>query len=151
MLTYDESAMNAEVQSVDSSMPDHPVVFFDGVCNLCNSSVDFIIGRDREEKYRFASLQSEYARKVLPSGDVTGELNSIVLLDSGVLHRRSTAALRIARDLTGLWPLFYAFILVPAPLRDGVYRVIARYRYTWFGRSEHCRVPTPELQARFLD
>ena len=143
--------MNSPTQRANISTPENPVVFFDGVCNLCNGTVDFIIGRDRAGKFRFASLQSEYAREVLPAEDVMGELNSIVLLDRGVLHRRSTAALRIARDLSGPWPLFYACILIPAPLRDLVYRVIARYRYRWFGRSESCRVPTAALRARFLD
>ena len=128
-----------------------PVVFFDGVCNLCNGTVDFIIGRDRGTGFRFSSLQSGYARDVLPPEDVAGELDSIVLQEDGQLYRRSTAALRIARRLKGPWPLLYVLILIPSPLRDLVYRLIANYRYSWFGRSESCRVPTPELRARFID
>ena len=127
------------------------VVFFDGVCNLCNGAVDFIIQRDPGSYFSFASLQAEVAAKVLPPEDVAGEPSSIVLSEGGALYRRSTAALRIARKLSGPWPLLYAFIIVPAPVRDLVYRFIATYRYKWFGRSENCRIPTPELEARFLD
>jgi len=127
------------------------VVFFDGVCNLCNGAVDFIIARDSEGYCQFASLQAELARATLPPEDVAGEPSSIVLREQGVLYRRSTAALRIARKLSGGWPLLYVLMVVPAPIRDLVYRFIATYRYRWFGRAATCRIPTPELQARFLD
>ena len=127
------------------------VVFFDGVCNLCNGAVDFIIRRDARSYFSFASLQADLAAKVLPPEDVAGNLDSIVLSEQGTLYRRSTAALRIARKLSGLWPLLYVFIIVPAPIRDLIYRLIATYRYKWFGRSESCRIPSPELASRFLD
>ena len=127
------------------------VVFFDGVCNLCNGAVDFIIRRDASSYFSFASLQADLAAKVLPPEDVAGDLDSIVLSEEGTLYRRSTAALRIARKLSGLWPLLYVFIIVPAPIRDLIYRLIATYRYKWFGRSESCRIPSPELASRFLD
>ena len=143
--------MVSHVTSSLTDSSDTDVVFFDGVCNLCNGAVDFIIERDSEGGFRFSSLQSEYAQRTLPASDVVGEPSSIVLSENGKLYRRSTAALRIARKLGGLWPLMYVFIVVPPPIRDLVYRLIATYRYSWFGRSESCRVPTPELQARFID
>lgn len=131
----------------------HPVVLFDGVCNLCNGAVQFIVDRDPAARFHFASLQSQRAAELLrahgrepPEGDP----ESVLLLEDGRVYERSTAALRIARRLSGGWPLFYAFLIVPRFLRDAVYSLIARYRYRWFGKSEQCRVPTPELRARFL-
>ena len=143
--------MVSHMTSAQTDSADTDVVFFDGVCNLCNGAVDFIIERDSEGGFRFSSLQSDYAQRTLPASDVVGELNSIVLSENGKLYRRSTAALRIARKLKGLWPMMYVFIVVPPPIRDLVYRLIATYRYSWFGRSESCRIPTPELQARFIE
>lgn len=130
----------------------HAVIFFDGVCNLCNSSVNFIIDRDPNGYFRFAALQSDAAARRLPAHGITPEaLESLVLLEDGACYRRSSAALRIARRLGGAWPLLYVFVLVPRPLRDAVYDWIAAHRYRWFGRRDTCRVPTPELRARFLD
>lgn len=131
----------------------HPVVLFDGVCNLCNSSVQFIIDRDPKGTLRFASLQSEAAAKLLRQHDLTppeGDPDSILLVEDGAVYSHSSAALRIARRLSGVWSVLYVFMLVPRPLRDLVYRFIARNRYRWFGKSEMCRVPTPELRERFL-
>ena len=134
------------------------IVLFDGVCNLCNGAVTFIIDRDPDAYFRFAPLQSEaggarlepeprdLVHKDLQDGDA---LESIVLLEDGQRFTRSTAALRIARRLRGVWPL-YAFIVVPRPVRDRVYRWIARNRYRWFGKTDACRLPTPELARRFL-
>lgn len=130
--------------------PEKPVILFDGVCNLCNSSVNFVIDRDPQGTIYFAPLQSEYARKLLEKHQIGMELNTIVLLEDGKVYDRSTAALRIARLLNGPWPLLYASIVMPRFIRDGVYRWIARNRYRWFGKTQACRVPTPELQARFL-
>lgn len=129
------------------------VVLFDGVCNFCNASVHFIIDRDPAQRFRFAALQSEAAAGLLRSRGVAppqGDPDSIVLVEGERVYQRSTAALRIARRLRFPWPLLYAFVAVPRPLRDLVYRFIARNRYRWFGRSEECRVPTPELRSRFL-
>ena len=131
----------------------HPVVLFDGVCNLCNGAVQFIVDRDPRGTFRFTSLQSERAASLLREHGrepPRGEPDSVVLIEDGRVYERSTAALRIARRLSGAWPLFYAFLIVPRLLRDAVYSLIARYRYRWFGKSEQCRVPTPELRARFL-
>ncbi len=132
--------------------PGHALVLFDGVCNLCNGSVQFIIDRDPNAYFRFAALQSDAAAPALAHcgrGDST--LDSIVLVEGGVCYSRSDAALRIARRLSGLWPVVYVGILFPRLVRDLVYELIARHRYRWFGRTETCRIPTPELRARFLD
>lgn len=127
------------------------VILFDGVCNLCNGSVNFIIDRDPAGRFQFAALQSDAAAGLLrPFGVATDRLDSVVLVEGGRLYRRSDAALRIARRLSGAWPLLTAFRLVPRPVRDAVYDWVARNRYRWFGRQEACRLPTPELRARFL-
>lgn len=126
------------------------IVLFDGVCNLCNGAVRFIIDRDPAGRFRFASLQSSAARAVLGASAVEDPLpDSIVLVASGRVTTRSTAILRIARGLKFPWPLLYAFIVIPRRLRDAVYDVVARNRYRWFGRREVCMVPTPELRERF--
>jgi predicted DCC family thiol-disulfide oxidoreductase YuxK len=137
-------------------MPDsgeHPLILFDGVCNLCNASVNYVIDRDPAALFRFASLQSDTAEKrlgalgvVLPKGDP----DSILLIEDGRVYRESTAALRIARLLKGPARWWAVFQIVPRPIRDAVYQFIARHRYRWFGRTDACRVPTPELASRFL-
>jgi predicted DCC family thiol-disulfide oxidoreductase YuxK len=126
------------------------VVLFDGVCNLCNASVLFVIDRDPAGHFRFAPLQSGLAAELLRAHGGAPDLDSIVLVEGGRLHTRSSAALRIARRLSGAWPLLYGFVVVPAPIRDRVYACVARNRYRWFGRTESCRLPTPELARRFL-
>jgi predicted DCC family thiol-disulfide oxidoreductase YuxK len=127
-------------------------VLFDGVCNLCNASVGFIVDRDRRGYFSFAALQSEAGRRRLAShGPLPESMDSIVLLEDGRLYSRSRAALRIARRLDGLWPLLFALSVVPVPIADAVYAWVARRRYRWFGRTEACRVPTPALKGRFLD
>ena len=130
-----------------------PLVFFDGVCNLCNGTVQFILDRDKGSAFRFAQLQSEAAAKVLNERGVTIDkeaLDSVMLVEGDKVYQRSDAALRIARRLSFPWSLWYVFIIVPRFLRDAIYKLIARNRYRWFGKSETCRVPTPELRARFL-
>ena len=130
---------------------DGPIVFFDGFCNLCTGAVRFIIARDPHARFRFASLDSHAARTRLgPALDT--QPDSVLLLDADGLHARSAAALRIARGLRGPWPLLArAASLVPRALRDRVYDLVARRRYRWFGQRDSCLVPTPALQARFLD
>ena len=130
--------------------PEKPVILFDGVCNLCNSAVNFVIDRDPDGIFYFAALQSDYAREILEKHQIGLSLNTIVLLESGGVFDRSTAALRIARRLGGPWPLLYGCMVIPTVIRDGVYRWIAKNRYRWFGQTQACRVPTPDLQARFL-
>jgi len=131
---------------------DYPIVFFDGLCNLCNRAVQFIITHDRAGKFRFASLQSAFAKEKLASYGIDNEQQqSIVLLDGIRVYEQSAAALHIARQLRQPWPLLYGFIFIPRFIRDGVYRYIARNRYRWFGRRMSCWVPDPALKARFLD
>jgi predicted DCC family thiol-disulfide oxidoreductase YuxK len=138
---------------VTASPPAQPVVLFDGVCNLCNGAVQFIVDRDPRGTLRFASLQSEPAAELLRAhgkAPPTGDPDSVVLIEDGRVYESSGAALRIARHLRAPWGLLYALVIVPRFLRDAVYRFIARNRYRWFGKSEQCRIPTPELRARFL-
>ncbi len=133
--------------------PNDAIVLFDGGCNLCNGSVLFIIDRDPGAYFRFAALQSDVGRDVLagvgraiPAGDP----DSIVLVENGRVYERSTAALRIVRRLRGAWKLAWLFVIVPRPLRDLVYRLVARNRYRWFGRTAECRIPPPALRSRLL-
>jgi predicted DCC family thiol-disulfide oxidoreductase YuxK len=135
-----------------SSTPDGPILLFDGVCNLCNGAVQFIIRRDPCGRFRFAALQSDAAKALLQSaGAGAGGLpDSMVLIEDGRLYTRSSAALRVARHLRFPWPLVRVFWIVPRPLRNWMYDFVARHRYRWFGRRDQCMLPTPELQARFL-
>jgi len=131
-----------------------PLVLFDGVCNLCNAWVQWLIERDPEGRLRFASLQSDAARAVLSEAGVDDPAalpDSIALVDETGVHVRSAAALRIAGRLGFPYSLGRAALFVPRPIRDAVYRLIARNRYRWFGRREACMRPTPELAGRFLD
>jgi len=126
-------------------------VLFDGVCNLCNRTVDFVIERDPREYFRFAALQSEPAQPLLRHCSLPpSSLDNIVLVEDGHCYAGSTAALRIVRRLRAPWPLLYGLVVVPRPLRDTVYFWIARNRYRWFGKREHCRMPTPDIARRFL-
>ncbi len=138
---------------MDSSAErDRPIILFDGVCNLCTASVRFVIERDSRKKFRFAPLQSPTARELLRArGRDPGTLESMLLVLDGRVHRKSTAALQIARRLDGLWPLLYGLIAVPRPLRDALYDWIGRRRYRWFGRRESCWTPQDDLADRFLD
>jgi predicted DCC family thiol-disulfide oxidoreductase YuxK len=132
--------------------PDHPIVFFDGICNLCSSSVQFIIRNDPGKKFRFASLQGITGQGILKQyGLSQHQLQSVLLLDSGKIFTRSTAALKIARKLSGGWPLMYALIIVPPFIRNAVYNWIATNRYQWFGKKESCWIPNPGIQSLFLD
>ncbi len=129
----------------------NPVILFDGVCNLCNSSVLFIVKRDPKANFKFASLQSEFGKSHLEKyGLPVTELNSVLLIKEGKLFQKSNAALEIAKQLGGGWPVFYIFKLVPEFLRDGIYNWIARNRYRWFGKKDACMIPTPDLKSRFL-
>jgi predicted DCC family thiol-disulfide oxidoreductase YuxK len=140
---------------------DAPTLLFDGTCNLCNGAVRFILDHERGETLRFASLQSEAGgallagvvgekqARALVSGE-RGDPDTIVLVEGGRTYLRSAAALRIARHLRAPWSWAYALVVIPRGLRDLVYRLIAKNRYRWFGKTTTCRLPTPELQQRFL-
>ena len=135
--------------------PKRPVILFDGVCNLCNSAVQWVIERDKEGRFDFASLQSDAARrelgKVMDPNEIDALPDSIVLLDSDGVHVRSAAALRILRGLDSWFLLLRLGVVLPRPIRDAVYNMVARNRYRWFGRRDTCMTPTPEVAARFLD
>jgi predicted DCC family thiol-disulfide oxidoreductase YuxK len=134
-----------------SALPDH-LLLFDGVCTLCNASVDLVIRNDSKRRFRFASLQSEIGQRLLKEHGLSqSEFDSVLYLHNGVLHTKSGAALRIAAQLDGLWPMFAMFRVIPPFLRDAVYSWIARNRYAWFGKRETCRVPTAEEHSLFLD
>ncbi len=127
------------------------IILFDGVCNFCNNSVNFIIERDRAGYFKFAPLQSEVSERLLAENGIDRiETDSVVLIEDGRVYTHSTAALRIARRLAGPWRWFYYLTYVPAFLRDGAYRLFAKYRYALFGKKDECMLPSPEIRARFL-
>jgi predicted DCC family thiol-disulfide oxidoreductase YuxK len=128
------------------------VILFDGVCNLCTGSVRFVIERDSRKQFRFASLQSPVAEKLLgPQRNEADRLESVVLVVGERIYRKSSAALLIARRLDGLWPLLSVLLAIPRPVRDAVYDWIGRRRYRMFGKRDVCWTPQPELADRFLD
>lgn len=127
------------------------IILFDGVCNLCNASVTFVIQRDRSDQFRFAALQSELGLELISKFGINPEkTDSIVLIEEEAAYTKSTAALRISKKLSGAWPLLYGFIIIPKPFRDWVYGYIAKNRYRWFGKQESCMIPTPALRQKFL-
>jgi len=126
------------------------VVLFDGVCNFCNGAINFTIDHDPKTKFVFAPIQSEYGLEAKKKFSLPENVDSIILIKNGKAHIKSTAALLIARQLSGLWPLMYLFIIIPPFIRNFFYDLIARNRYKWFGKSDSCRIPTPELKQRFL-
>lgn len=137
--------------SAPASTAEHPVILFDGVCNLCNGLVRFIIRRDPKGRYRFASLQSDAGRTLLAAHGLADlDLDSMALIENGRAHVRSDAALRVFRSLSGLWPVFSIGLILPRFIRDAAYEFIAKRRYRWFGKRDQCMVPTPEQAARFL-
>ena len=129
----------------------HPIVLFDGVCNFCNRSVNWIIRRDRRGRFRFAALQSEAGTALQERyGLDPSALDTLVLVEAGHVYVKSTAALRIVRRLRSRWRALYGLIAVPRPVRDFAYDWFARRRYRWFGKREECMVPTAEVRGRFL-
>lgn len=132
-------------------MSDKPIILFDGVCNLCSASVQFILKRDKEKKFRFASLQSAYGQRLLMQFHLpTNTFNSFILYQDGKIYTRSTGALKIFQQLKGgKW--VKAGWLVPKFIRDFVYNLIAKNRYSWFGKKEKCWLPAEELKNRFLE
>lgn len=129
----------------------HPIILFDGVCNLCNNTIDFIIKHDRKKWFRFASLQSETGERLKHKFHIPPETDSIVFVHNSTFYIESEAALEIARLLPYPWKLARVFKIVPRTLRDKVYRWIARNRYRWFGKRETCRLPTPKEKESFID
>lgn len=133
-------------------MTSQPVILFDGICNLCNKSVQYVIRHDPGSVFKFASLQSETGRNLLNQYALSAnDLNSFILIMNGKAYTRSTAALKVAGYLHGPARILYGFIIVPAFIRNAVYNTIARNRYKWFGKKESCMIPSPTLEARFLN
>ena len=127
------------------------IILFDGVCNLCSSSVQFVLKHDKKVIFKFAALQSEAGQQLLTKhGLATKDFNSFVLIEDDKVYLKSTAALRVARKLDTLLPLLYLTIIIPAFIRDSVYNYISQHRYDWFGNREECWLPTREWEGRFL-
>ena len=130
---------------------EHPLVLFDGVCNFCNYWVNFAIKHDKKQVLRFAPLQGETAKKILPLFNIsTTALSSVIFIHKGKAYTQSSAALQICRHLNGGWKLFYGFYIIPKFMRDFVYNIIARNRYKWFGKKETCMVPSEDVKNLFL-
>jgi predicted DCC family thiol-disulfide oxidoreductase YuxK len=128
------------------------IVLFDGVCNLCNRSVQFILRNDRKRKFKFASLQGKTGQALSQQHGIgLNELNSFVLIDDGKVYTRSTAFMRVLKNLGGGWAFFSFLIIIPVFIRDAVYNWVARNRYNWFGKRDSCMVPGPAIKDRFLD
>ena len=127
------------------------IILFDGVCNFCDASINFVIERDKKGKFKYASLQSEVGEKYLNKfGLYTQSYDSFILVEGDKYYTKSSAALRVTKDMTGLWPMLYAFMVIPKVMRDAVYSLIAKNRYKWFGKKDECMLPSPEVRALFL-
>ncbi|QQX76216.1 MULTISPECIES: thiol-disulfide oxidoreductase DCC family protein [Aequorivita] len=130
---------------------DQKIILFDGVCNLCNGAVTYIIKRDNKNVFKFAALQSEIGQQLISKFNIdTSKVDSIILIDGEKHYIKSSAALHIAKQLSGAYPLLFGFMIVPKFIRNAVYDYIARNRYKWFGKKESCMIPTSELKAKFL-
>jgi predicted DCC family thiol-disulfide oxidoreductase YuxK len=127
------------------------IILFDGVCNLCSASVRFVIKRDTRKIFHFASLQSEFAKKIISANNICNSVKTIVLLKGNKIFLRSDAALEIAKELEGPWPLLYFLKIIPRFIRDAVYDFVSRHRYQWFGKTDTCWLPSPDLSTRFVD
>lgn len=136
------------LQIMSAVTPNQPIIFYDGLCGLCDRSVQFVLKHDKKALFKFSTLQGAFAEKTL-KGPVS--MNSFILLYRGKVYRESAAALHTFRLLGGLWRLLFVFIIVPGFIRNTIYRYIARNRYRWFGQFEQCRIPSPATQSRFID
>ncbi len=136
----------------ENDMDGKKIILFDGVCNLCNGAIQFIIKRDKNDLFRYATLQSDIGQQLITERAIdTSKVDSIILIVPGVAYfTKSDAALEVAKGFGGLWKTMTIFTWVPKTLRDAIYDLIAKNRYKWFGRKDSCMIPTPELQAKFL-
>ena len=133
-------------------MKTRKIILFDGICNLCNQSVQFVIEHDSKNQFRFASLQSDFGQDFLKKNKLEAiQFDSIVFIEDDQFYTKSSAALKIAKYLDGLTSWLTIFMIVPKPLRDIVYSFIAKNRYRWFGKNESCWLPTKELKAKFIE
>ena len=132
-------------------MENKAIILFDGVCNFCDRSVQFVLRRDKKAYFNFASLQSEIGQQLLEKYKIPKDkFESLVLIENDKAYLFSTGALRIARKLNGAWPILYGFIIIPSFIRDFFYKLIANNRYKIFGKKEECMIPSPEWRSRFL-
>jgi predicted DCC family thiol-disulfide oxidoreductase YuxK len=129
-----------------------PVILFDGVCNFCNSGVNFLIRQDKEKNIRFAALQSDAGKRILQEFEIdTATTDSFLLVDNNKVYTYSTAGLKVYNHLPWYWKWTQIFWIVPKFLRDGIYKWVAANRYKWFGRKEECMIPSASVRERFLD
>ncbi|MCB0631988.1 MAG: thiol-disulfide oxidoreductase DCC family protein [Saprospiraceae bacterium] len=129
----------------------YPILLFDGVCNLCNAFVQFVIRHDPEAVFRFTPLQSEIGQELsAKAGFPVNELSTVILYYRGRFYTHSDVALEVVRRLPGIWSMLYGFVIIPKFLRDAIYNWVARNRYRWFGKRESCMMPTPDVKRRFL-
>lgn len=141
------------MKPLEKQLPqDKKIILFDGVCNLCNASINYVIDRDEHDVFRFVSLQSDLGREIQQYLGITQQsLDSIILyVPKEAYYTKSCAALKIMKEFKGLWKLMQIFTIIPKPIRNIVYDFIAKNRYKWYGKQEQCRIPTPELKAKFL-
>ncbi len=132
--------------------PNKPILFFDGVCNLCNGLVQFVIKRDPKAKIQFASLQSSLGQEKLRELNLdTEHYDSFIFFDGKENFIKSSASLSVIKNLNGLWPLLFVFIIIPRFIRNPIYSFVAKRRYRWFGKQDSCWIPTPELKSRFIE
>ncbi len=134
-----------------SAEQNNPILLFDGVCNYCNRLVNFVIRHDKKKKFRFAALQSEARKKLLKQYDIKQSNDTFVVIYNEKAYIKSTAALHVCFHLGGLYSLAFAFIILPAYVRDFYYDIIARNRYKWWGKKDSCMIPSPDIKDRFLD
>ncbi|GGA77512.1 thiol-disulfide oxidoreductase DCC family protein [Ornithinibacillus halotolerans] len=127
------------------------IILFDGECNLCNNTVQFVIKRDPKGIFKFTALQSRVGEGLLKEKKIPNDWDSFILIEGEKVYTKSTAALKVCRNLSGFIKLLYVFIIIPSQLRNPIYNFIARNRYKWFGKRDSCMIPTPELKERFLD
>jgi len=129
-----------------------PVILFDGVCNFCNSTINFVIKNDKKNEIKFAAIQSNAGKQLLAQYSLPpDDLQSFVFIENGVVYKRSTAAFRVCKYLGGVWKLGYSLLVIPAVARDAVYNFVAKNRYKWFGKKEKCMIPSPAVRSRFLE
>ncbi len=141
--------MNWKQKNIVSA--DHSVIFFDGICNLCNNSVKFIIRHDKKRVFKFAAFQSKISEELLRDFDIDESIDSVILLKKNKIYVKSDAAFEIIKDFSFFWKLLMIFKILPKFIRDSVYDYIAKNRYKWFGKRDECMIPTKELQSLFLE
>ena len=131
---------------------EYPILLFDGVCNFCDNTVQFVIRKNKSENIHFAALQSSFGKEqIKKAGLPTNELKSLIFIENNQIYTRSTGALKLARHLDSLWKIAYIFIIIPKPIRDFFYNLFAKNRYKWFGEKDACMIPSKEVRSRFIE